>query len=104
MKIFNNFRLKYLNIMCMLYMLPCITNSIQSYFRGVGKLNIVFYSTTVQIIARVAFVYLLVYLIHKPLEAVGYATGLGWVCMIAFELPILIYYLKTNKNLIIDRM
>ena len=96
--------LKYLNIMCMLYMLPCITNSIQSYFRGVGKLNIVFYSTTVQIIARVAFVYLLVYLIHKPLEAVGYATGLGWVCMIAFELPILIYYLKTNKNLIIDRM
>ena len=32
----------YLSVMCLLYLLPCVTNSIQSYFRGVGKLNIVF--------------------------------------------------------------
>ena len=96
--------LTYLSIMCMLYMLPCITNSIQCYFRGVGKLNIVFYSTTVQIIARVTFVYILIGLLSKPLEAVAYACGIGWLFMIAFELPILIYYYKTNKNLIINKI
>lgn len=92
----------YLNTMCMFYMLPCITNSIQSYFRGIGKLNIVFYSTTVQIIFRVLFVFILIPLISSPLKAVAFASGIGWVFMILFELPILIHYYKTNKNFIIN--
>ena len=91
----------YLNIMCMLYMLPCITNSIQCYFRGIGKLNIVFYSTTVQIFFRVLFVYLLIYLSVECIPSTAYATGIGWGFMILFELPILIYYYKNNKNLIV---
>ena len=92
----------YLNIMCMLYMLPCITNSIQCYFRGIGKLNIVFYSTTVQIFFRVLFVYLLIYLSVECIPSTAYATGIGWGFMILFELPLLIYYYKNNKNLIVE--
>ena len=88
--------------MCALYMLPCITNSIQSYFRGIGKLNIVFLSTTVQIIFRVSFVYILIYLSIECLSSTALATGIGWCAMILFELPILIHYFKSNKNLIIE--
>ena len=88
--------------MLIIYMLPCITNSIQAYFRGVGKLNIVFLSTTVQIIFRVSFVYLLIYLSIDCLISTALATGVGWIAMITFELPILLHYYKTNKNLIIE--
>lgn len=93
---------KYLTIMCMLYLLPCITNSIQSYFRGIGKLNIVFLSTLVQITFRVLFVYVLIHLSIDCLSSTAWATGIGWVIMIVFELPILIHYFKSNKNLIIE--
>lgn len=93
--------ISYLNIMIAIYILPCITNSIQAYFRGIGKLNIVFYSTTVQIIFRVTFAYLIIYLTNEPLTGAAYATLIGWIAMITFELPFLIYYYKTNKNLLI---
>lgn len=94
--------LTYINTMCFLYVLPCITNSIQCYFRGIGKLNIVFYSTTVQIIFRVLFAIVLLSFISHPLKAIALATGIGWCFMIMFELPILIHYYKRNKNFIIN--
>ena len=92
--------ISYLKIMCLLYICPCLTNSIQSYFRGLGKLNIVFLSTLVQIIARVTSVFLMINLSSYPLNQVAWATGIGWAFMIGFELPILIYYYKTNKGMI----
>ncbi len=91
--------LSYLNIMLIIYILPCITNSIQAYFRGIGKLNIVFYSTTIQIIIRVIFAYVLINLIDDPLPCAAYATLIGWIGMIIFETPFLVYYYRTNKNL-----
>lgn len=92
--------LEYLHVMAFLYLCPCITNSLQSYFRGIGKLNFVFYSTTVQIIFRVSSAVLLINLTNKPMSSTAYATGIGWLFMILFELPLLIYYIKTNKTLI----
>ena len=79
----------YLNIMCCLYMLPSITNAMQSFFRGSGKVTIVFLSTLVQITARVIFVILLMHLTSKPMISVTFGAGIGWIFMIAFELPIL---------------
>jgi Na+-driven multidrug efflux pump len=89
----------YVNIMCFLYLCPCVTNSIQSYFRGIGKLNIVFYSTFVQIIGRVLFSLILISTTNDPLSSTAYGTGIGWAFMISFELPFLITYWKTEKNL-----
>ena len=84
----------YLNIMCCLYMLPSITNAMQSFFRGSGKVTIVFLSTLVQITARVIFVILL----SKPMISAAFGTGIGWIFMIAFELPILIVHFKKLKE------
>lgn len=95
--------LEYLNIMSLLCLCPCITNGLQSYFRGLGKLNIVFLSTLVQIIFRVSFALLLIHLANKPMSSVAYATGIGWLAMMTFELPLLVYYFKTSKNLIPKR-
>ena len=94
--------LEYLSIMSFLYLCPCLTNSLQSYFRGIGKLNIVFYSTAVQIFFRVSSAILLINLTNKPMSSTAYATGIGWLFMILFELPLIIYYFKTNKELIKD--
>ena len=88
----------YLNIMCCLYMLPCITNAMQSFFRGSGKVTIVFLSTLVQITARVIFVILLMHLTSKPMVSAAFGTGIGWIFMISFELPILIVYFKKLKE------
>ena len=83
-----------MNIMCCLYMLPSITNAMQSFFRGSGKVTIVFLSTLVQITARVIFVILL----SKPMISAAFGTGIGWIFMIAFELPILIVHFKKLKE------
>ena len=88
----------YLNIMCCLYMLPSITNAMQSFFRGSGKVTIVFLSTLVQITARVIFVILLMHLTSKPMVSAAFGTGIGWIFMIAFELPILIVHFKKLKE------
>ena len=84
----------YLNIMCCLYMLPSITNVMQSFFRWSGKVTIVFLSTLVQITARVIFVILLMHLTSNPMVSAAFGTGIGWIFMIAFELPILIVHFK----------
>lgn len=88
---------KYYQYMAFFYFFPALTNSVQSYFRGLGKLNIVFYSTTVQIIFRSSSSFFLI----KSFEITGAAlcTGVGWTFMLLFEVPILIYYLRTKKGL-----
>lgn len=90
----------YISVMCFLYLMPATTNGVQSYFRGLGKLRIVFWSTVVQIIFRVGFAYYLV-----PVYGVAggaYCTFFGWLAMLLFEVPILIYYYKTEKGLAIQ--
>ena len=84
----------YLSIMCFLYILPCITNSIQSFFRGMGKLNMVFYSTTVQIVVRVVSMFVLVACSVGPMQSAAFSTMIGWIAMICFEAPFLVYNWK----------
>ena len=77
--------------------MPGTTNGIQSYFRGLGNLLIVFLSTTFQIIFRVssAFIFIPMY----GVRGTAFSTFTGWVFMILFELPILIYFWKKNINM-----
>ena len=84
----------YLGVMGFIYLMPGTTNGIQSYFRGIGNLLIVFLSTTVQIIFRViaAFIFITQY----NVRGCAFSTFTGWVFMILFELPILIYFWKKN--------
>ncbi len=90
----------YLGVMGFIYLMPGTTNGLQSYFRGIGNLLIVFLSTSFQIIFRViaAFIFISKY----NVRGCAFSTFTGWVFMIAFELPILIYFWKKNIKIPLD--
>ena len=88
----------YINIMCCLYLLPSFTNAMQSFFRGTGKVTIVFLSTFVQILSRVIFVIILLKVTNNPMQSTAFGTGIGWLFMIAFELPILMVNIRKLKE------
>jgi len=83
----------YLSYMSFLYIIPAITNSVQSFFRGLGKLRLVFLSTTANIIGRVITIVVLIKLI-APMEASAFANLGGWITMLLFEVPFLVYHYK----------
>lgn len=88
----------YLGIMSFFYIMPATTNSLQSFFRGLGKLQIVFLSTFIQIVFRVIAMIVLIKLTDSPMESAAYATVIGWGFMIAFELPCLVYRWRHLDN------
>lgn len=93
------FGIAYLSVMCFLYVLPGLTNGEQSYFRGLGKLYIVFLSSFVQIIFRVIAAYILIP--KYGVSGGAWCTLVGWIAMLSFETPILLYYWFKNKGLIL---
>ena len=88
----------YLTLMAFFYLLPAFTNGIQGFFRGMGNMTITLVSTLIQISVRVVFVYLLVPSMGIP--AVAWASLIGWLCMLAAEVPYYFVYMKRwdNKN------
>lgn len=87
----------YLRAMSLFYFMPAMTNGIQGYFRGLGKLNINFLSTLIQMIGRVAMAYILV----PRLGVYGIALScfIGWVCMLGFEVPYYYWYRSQEKKI-----
>ena len=68
------------------FFLCFIGNHFVGWFRGVGRMNITFWGTTIQIVIRVILSYLLVGRIG--LGAVGLATGIGWIVIVCFQIVI----------------
>ena len=83
--------------MALFYFMPAMTNGIQGYFRGLGKLNINFYSTFIQMIGRVSMAYVLV----PRLGVFGIALScfIGWVVMLLYEVPYYFWYRSREKKL-----
>ena len=84
----------YLHIKAWFFVMPCITNAIQGFFRGMTKMRIVLFSTVLQISIRTLFVIVLVPKIGISGEA--YACFIGWVIMALWEFA---YYFATRKKL-----
>lgn len=68
------------------YLLSFFGHSFVGWYRGEGRMNVTFLCTTVQVGCRVLGTYLLVPALG--LNAVAWATGLGWVVMLAVQLGI----------------
>lgn len=83
----------YLKIKAWFFIMPCINNAIQGYFRGMEKMHIVLFCTVLQITIRTICVYLLVPKIGISGEAWGCFAG--WISQAVFEL---IYYLHFRKK------
>lgn len=73
----------HLSVKAWLYFLPCITNAVQGYFRGRGKMTTVLIATCMQISIRALLVVLFMPKYGIVVEA--WAAAVGWVAMIAYE-------------------
>ena len=77
----------YLGVMAFLYGLPSMTNLVQGFFRGNGKMYTTIVGTTVQITVRTIFTFILTP--KLGIIGIAYASGLGWAMMLAWEIPYL---------------
>jgi len=75
--------ISYLRLISWFYVLSFIGHSFVGWFRGVGRMKITFWGTTIQILVRIVGTYLLVD--AMGLDAVALSTGLGWLVIVCFH-------------------
>ena len=83
----------YLAVKAFFYIMPCLTNAIQGFFRGVGNMKLTLYSTLIQISIRTVLVFLWV----PQMGIVGQAWAClgGWSAILGFQYG---YYFNTRKR------
>ena len=84
----------YLSTMSFFYILPGMTNGIQGFFRGVGRMKTTLLCTTIQASMRVVFTFILVP--HYGIPAIAYACAIGWCLMLLYEVPCYFRFRKEN--------
>ena len=87
--------IEYLRVKAWFFIMPCIVNAIQGYFRGLGRMTVVLASTVLQISVRTLCVFLMVPKIGIVAEA--YGCFIGWMCMLLFEGGYLLYLARRGK-------
>lgn len=85
----------YLQAMAVFYIMPGLTNGLQGYFRGMGDLKVTLLSTAVQMAGRVSLSYLLAPMFG--IAGIAYSCFGGWVVMMAVEVPIYIYSVRSVR-------
>lgn len=86
----------YLKLMSIFYVLSGFCNIFQGLFRGVGKLNITFIATIMQIFVRVALSYILSS--YFGISSLCYAIATGWIFMIIYESLMFKKYFREIKE------
>lgn len=84
----------YLAVKAWIFLLACIVNSIQGYFRGMGKMHIALISTILQISIRAVIVW--IWVPEMGIIAEAYGCAIGWIAQTVFEYG---YYFLTRKKL-----
>lgn len=83
---------RYLTVMGFLYLMPAMTNGVQGFFRGCGRMKVTLVSTCIQVFFRVVGSYLLAP--RMGITGIAVACCVGWAFMLAFEVP----YYYYNKS------
>jgi len=73
----------YLALMALFYICPCLTNGIQGFFRGMGKLKVTLFCTFLQTSVRVIVTMALAPSVG--IRGIAIACFSGWALMILFE-------------------
>ena len=80
-----------LAVMAFFYILPGYTNGFQGFCRGMGRIPITILCTFIQISLRTLFTIILTP--TAGIQGIAYASGIGWLAMLAFEVPYVLYHL-----------
>ncbi len=89
---------EYLHLIAFLYLLPGLTNGIQGFFRGIGDMKVTLYSTFMNMLGRVAAVYILLRVAGLGFASLAWANLAGWAVMLLFEAPLLLRSLKELRR------
>ena len=89
---------QYLSWMALFYLLPAMTNGVQGFFRGMGKMYTTMLATFLQASLRTVCTYLLVP--RLGLTAIAFSCAIGWCAMLLFEVP---YYFFTVRRQTLSR-
>ena len=84
---------QYLSCMAFFYLWPAMTNGVQGFFRGMGKMYTTMLGTFIQTSVRTVCTF---FLAPKfGITGIAFSCCIGWTCMLAFEIP---YYFYTCKK------
>lgn len=87
---------KYLLLMAFFYLLPAMTNGVQGFFRGVGRLKITLLGTCIQAGLRATLTF--VFAPYTGINGIIYASVIGWIIMLLVEIPLSFYELRKIKK------
>ena len=87
----------YLGWMALFYLWPAMTNGMQGFFRGMGKMYTTMLGTLIQAGVRTICVFLLAPVVG--LNGIAFSCAIGWTCMLLFEIPYYFIICKRNPNL-----
>ena len=79
--------------MAFIYVLPALTNWFQGFFRGMGRMPITIVMTSIQIVLRTTFTYLLAP--RLGIRGIAFACAIGWTVMIACAY---LYYRRIRRE------
>lgn len=87
---------EYLGYMAFFYLLPAMTNGVQGFFRGMGKMYTTMLGTFIQTTLRTVCTYLLAP--KMGITGIAFSCAIGWTAMLIFEVPYYFIICK-KKNL-----
>ena len=87
---------EYLGYMALFYLWPAMTNGVQGFFRGMGKMYTTMFATFLQAGLRALATWYLAP--RMGISGVAVACVIGWTVMLLFEVP---YYFYTCKKQLI---
>lgn len=85
---------RYLGYMALFYLFPALTNGVQGFFRGMGKMYTTMLATFIQASIRTVCTFLLAP--RYGITGIAFSCAIGWSAMLLFEIP---YYFYTCKKL-----
>ena len=83
----------YLGVMAFFYLWPALTNGVQGFFRGMGKMYTTVTATLIQ--ASVRTVSTMILAPRIGITGIAYSCMIGWSLMLLFEVP---YYFVTCRR------
>ena len=84
---------EYLSRMALFYLFPAMTNGMQGFFRGMGKMNTTMAGTFLQASIRTICTFLLAP--RMGLTGIAFSCSIGWSVMLLYEVP---YYFITCRK------
>ena len=87
---------RYLLLMSVFYLWPGMTNGVQGFFRGIGRLKITLLGTFIQTSMRVVATYL--FAPSLGISGIAIACMIGWSLMLLVEIPLCLWELRKIKR------